>query len=89
MLYRFVPVWRRLDGGTLVVYRCFEVLGHGFVVQSRDNCYPERSDCLATMSTHDLQFLRLLAEEAPERRSSVHACLQSAIESFDAAFGNQ
>jgi hypothetical protein len=82
-LYRYVPVWKRTADG-LVLYRCFEVVGLGYTVQSKDFFGAGR---LITNTAHlESQFLELLWEQAPEERSKVKPTIQDAVESFDAYF---
>jgi hypothetical protein len=82
-LYRYVPVWRR-ESGVLILYRCFEVFGKGYSVQSKDWFRP--GDTAEGVSKLERQFEELLAEQAPDERSGVYASLEAAIEAFDADF---
>lgn len=83
-LYRYTPIWSRSAKG-LILYRCFDVIGEGFTVQSKDFFSPATTEKIAASET---QFLELLNEEAPELRSATHPTIQGAIESFDAEFSN-
>ncbi len=81
-LYRYIPIWSRTAQG-LVLYRCFEVIGDGFTVQSKDLLSPATASNIAAS---EAQFLELLTEAAPEVRSETHPTIQQAILSFDAKF---
>jgi hypothetical protein len=84
-LYRAIDVWRRLDGGRAVRYRCFEVLPDGgFCVQSADFYGGERRDDHAAML--DRQHVELLLEQAPDDRVRTHPTLEAAIEQHDKEF---
>jgi hypothetical protein len=82
-LYRYIPIWRRTPGG-IVLYRCFEILGKGFTVQSKDYFWP---DSIEKESLNmDKQFLELLREQAPEERSGKWASIEEAIQGFEDSF---
>ena len=85
LLYRYVPVWSRVEG-KLVLYRCFEVIGQGFTVQSRDNLYANGTS--EDRVRLESQFLELLFEEAPEVRSPIFPSISETINAFDADFGS-
>jgi hypothetical protein len=87
-LYRSIDVWRRLPD-SLARYRCFEVLpAKGYCVQSADFYRPGQP---AEVRVRELeaQYLELLAEEAPERRSKPYPTLELAIEAHDREFGQR
>jgi hypothetical protein len=81
-LYLYIPVWRRLVDGRLALYRCFEVLGQGHVVQSQDSVDVGGSNDFLNRR----QFIELLSEQAPEVRSCPAVSLDQAIADFDADF---
>jgi len=83
--YRSFSVWKRLGGGRLARYRCFEVLETGkFCVQS---CDFYRTPCERSDIDHlDSQFLELLAEEAPDVRHGSFSTLEEAISDHDQNF---
>lgn len=86
MIYKSIDVWKRLGTSRLVRYRCFEVLPEGgFCVQSADYYDAPFSD--PRREDHDKQFLELLAEDAPEKRSMSSPTIEGAIDSYDAEFG--
>ena len=88
MTYERIDIYRRFPSGSeLVVYRCLRLLsGHGYVVQSADRI---RLPVMAgTLVEHEKQFCELLAEEAPEVRSTPYPTLEEAIRAFDEYFGN-
>jgi hypothetical protein len=82
-LYRYVPIWSRASKG-LVLYRCFEVLGLGFTVQSKDHfsVAPEPGVYLQLHS----QFLELFTEQAPELRFPCEPTIEAAVAAFDSCF---
>jgi hypothetical protein len=81
-LYRYIPVWERVEG-RLSLYRVFEVIGRGFVVQSQDYFDARMVDDDRQL---EQQFLQLLLDEAPESRMPPQPTIQEAIEDFDRAF---
>jgi len=82
-LYEAIDVWRRAADRTLIRYRCFRVHPDGgYCVQSADY-YREGDTNRAQLED---QFLELLAEEPPDRRSRSSPDLSSAIEAFDSDF---
>ncbi|AXQ30478.1 hypothetical protein D0B54_18130 [Solimonas sp. K1W22B-7] len=82
-IYRYMPVWARSNEG-LVLYRCFEVIGHGFTVQSKDFFpLPHEAERAAQLES---QFHELLFEQAPEQRFPIEPTVQAAIEAFNAHF---
>ena len=87
-MYKSIDIWKRLDGKTLVRYRCFEILtSNRFCVQSSDYYYlPLDAPQLARS---DRQFLELLIGEAPEVRTETYPTLEEAIRMHDLEFGNQ
>lgn len=82
-LYRYIPVWRRVDNGT-VLYRCFEIIGQGFVVQSKDFFTIENAT--KQRVAMEAQFIELLIEEAPERRGNLQNTIEAAVLDFDSQF---
>ena len=84
-LYRYIPVWKR-TATEIVLYRCFEVPGLGFSVQSAD--YFQVTNLSGDMERSEKQFLELLLEEAPELRSKPEATVELAIKRFDEDFEN-
>jgi len=77
IFYKEHRVWKR-KGDQLILFRCFELLPEGgFCVQSSDTFhkmeYKERSDFF------DRQFIELLVDEAPEKRSGLFSTLAEAI----------
>jgi hypothetical protein len=85
--YRAIDVWARKDEGTLVRYRCVEVLPvGGYCVQSAD-FYNLPYDKVES-DRLDKQFVELLAEEAPDSRSGVFSSLSEAIRAFVVEFGS-
>lgn len=84
-LYRYIPVWRRSPNGA-TLYRCFEILGQGFTVQSRYYYRPQDIQDPKQALSHNAQFLELFMEEAPEARSHIYPTIEEAIEKFDDGF---
>jgi hypothetical protein len=87
-MYKSIDIWKRLDGKTLVRYRCFEILASNrFCVQSSD--YYHLPLDVSQLAQSDRQFLELLIEEAPEARAETYLTLEEAIRMHDLEFGNQ
>lgn len=87
-LYRYIPIFRRCKNG-LRLYRVFEKLGQGYVVQSRDFLYADEGR--EQRQRLDGQMLELLMEEAPDTRAA-QACaatIEDAIAAFDADFSDE
>jgi hypothetical protein len=83
--YKAIDVWSRRDRGTIVRYRCFQLLPDGgYSVQSADHYHaPFRDDRPAQ---HEKQFLELFLQEAPEVRAPLLPTLLEAIRAFDRDF---
>jgi len=87
-MYKSIDIWKRLDGKTLVRYRCFEILASNrFCVQSSDYYYLPFDE--PQLSQSDRQFLELLIGEAPEARAETYPTLEEAIRMHDRDFGNK
>jgi hypothetical protein len=83
--YKAIDVWSRKDEGTIVRYRCFQLLPDGgFSVQSADYYNAPFRD--AQPEQHEKQFLELFLEEAPELRSPMLPTIIEAIRPFDRDF---
>lgn len=81
-LYRTIDVWERKDNGTVVRYRCFESLDSGrFSVQSADFYHDGKST-----ANLDNQFVELITEQDPSKRSGEHATLKAAIDAHNREF---
>ncbi len=81
-LYRAIDVWERKNNGTVVRYRCFESLDSGmFSVQSADFYHDGKSP-----ADLDNQFVELLTEQDPSKRSGEHATLKAAIDAHNREF---
>lgn len=85
MIYKAIDVWKRLNGGRLVRYRCFELHPDGgYCVQSAD-FYDSPAD--PTQVRHlESQYLELLSEEAPDSRSGAFRTIEEAIAGHDEEF---
>lgn len=79
-LYRHVPVWIRTPKGC-ALYQCVELLGRGFMVQSKDYFY--EGDVAQGIAHSQRQFVELLIESAPEDRTTVYPTLEEAIAQFE------
>jgi len=87
-LFRTVDVWKRLDSGGAVCYRCFELLPSGsFCVQSAD--YYDNGEVAEATQKFSKQYLELFLEEYPNIRSEVFDSLEEAIYRFDADFSDE
>jgi hypothetical protein len=83
--YKVIDVWSRRDEGTVVRYRCFQMLPDGgYTVQSAD--YYNAPFREARAAQHEKQFLELFSEEAPRLRSPLFPTLMEAIFAFDRDF---
>lgn len=83
-LYEQIDVWRRLDRGGLMCYRCFRLLSTGrYYVQSAD--FPTTSQ----LRNLEHMFLEWLEEIAPDKRNPGYATLLEAIAAHDAKHGIQ
>ncbi|HBN53384.1 MAG TPA: hypothetical protein DD456_04920 [Stenotrophomonas sp.] len=82
-LYRYIPIWRRVQNGA-VLYRVFEVVGIGFTVQSKD-FFPAQAPVGAQASL-EAQFLELLIEQDPHDRFGTSATIETAVSAFDQYF---
>ena len=77
-LFKFFDVWERSEKDYAIRYRCFEVLGeHKFGVQNADFLRHPISN--AQQIDFDNQFLELLIEVSPEKRTEVYPTLEEAI----------
>lgn len=85
-MYRAFDVWKRGGSHLLVRYRCFEDLGTGmFCVLSADFYKsPVTDDRVLELET---QYLELLIEESPFKRSGAFATLEEAILDHVETFG--
>lgn len=85
LMYRSFDVWCPMDKGSLVRYRCFEVIPLGkFCVQSKD-FYRKPVD-ESTVQQLDFQFLELLLEELPDARSEMFDSVAAAIQAHESEF---
>ena len=82
-LYRYIPVWTR-SNDQLSLYRVVEIIGVGFVVQSRDFLSHDASP--DQVLQRERQFLELLSELPPEQRAEPRATVQAAIADFNTKF---
>jgi hypothetical protein len=83
--YKAIDVWSRRDEGTVVRYRCFQLLPDGgYSVQSAD--YYKAPFLDSRPAKHEKQFLELLLEEDPKVRSPLFRTLVEAIRAFDREF---
>lgn len=83
----YIPIdlWRYLEDGRLVCYRCFRVLpGDLYCVQSADFFTPPISEQQRAFSRG--QFYELLGEERPDERSECFASIEEAIEEHNRSF---
>lgn len=84
-LYKLINVFRRLDEGELIVYRCFMKLPDlGYSIQSADRIrLPLQGTELALF---DDQLWELLIEEAPDSRGGLFSTIEEAITDFERVF---
>ena len=77
--YKEINIWERHSDSEAVCYRCFEILPEGkYCVQSSD--FFRKATSPKHLTQLERQFIELLIEEAPEKRSPVFPTLQEAIE---------
>ena len=82
-LYKTIEVWERNDTRKVVRYRCFESLETGrYCVQSADFYHQGH----ATPNV-ERQFIELLTEQDPAKRSGDHDTLAGAIAAHKREFG--
>ena len=86
-LYEALDVWKRVSRTRIVRYRCFRELSSGlYSVQSADFY---RIPWDAKQVAHlERQYLELLAEQAPDERTSGFDSLEAAIEAHDRDFAS-
>lgn len=82
-LYRYIPIWRRVQSGA-VLYRVFEVIGIGFTVQSKD--YFHTGAPVGATASMEAQFLELLIEQDPHHRFGTSSTIEAAVLAFDQYF---
>jgi hypothetical protein len=88
-LYKAIDVWKRASGEVLVCYRCFELILASedeprFCVQNADHYYS--SDAGKNYEFFQRNFLELLFEQAPSKRSRVFKTIDEAIRDFEHDF---
>lgn len=77
-IFKFFDVWERSEKDCAIRYRCFEVLGERkFGVQNTDYLRYPISE--AQRIDFDNQFLELLIEVSPEKRTEVYPTIEEAI----------
>ena len=80
-MYESVDVWKRVDEQMLARYRCFRSLENNkYYVQSFD--YYRVPFDAAQIAFLDNQFLELMVEESPDKRSDGFDSLDEAIEKY-------
>ena len=85
-MYRAFDVWMRSGSHLLMRYRCFEDLETGLFCVLSVNFYksPVTDDRVLELET---QYLELLLEESPFKRSGAFATLEEAILDHTETFG--
>ena len=76
-------IWHRCTDN-LLLYRVVEILGVGFVVQSRDFIYPDAAQ--ERIHRLDRQFEELMFEMPPELRMRPRSSIKEAVAEFDRQF---
>jgi len=86
VLFKTIDVWKRVDGGGAIRYRCFELIPEGrFCVQSADFYRPGHDD--QSTESLDKQFRELFLEQSPDERAQrTFASLEEAIANHDEEF---
>ena len=85
MLFAEVRVWKRLDDGPLVLYRCVrQVRGGLYAVQSADVFGATAG--AQPLAESDARFVELLRDTSPRERCSWHDTGESAIAAHDRDF---
>ena len=82
-LYRYIPIWQRNEDH-VCLYRVVEIVGIGFVVQSRD--FFHRDSDTNHFSQLDQQFVELLMDMPPEKRMPPQSSIQQAVADFEKKF---
>ena len=85
MLFAEVKVWKRLDDGRLVLYRCIQHVGGGlYAVQSAD--FFSAAAGGQALAESDARFIELLRDTSALERCSWHDDLESAVAAHDRDF---
>jgi hypothetical protein len=88
MMYRSIDIWARREDGTVVRYRCFELLpDRTYCVQSADFFRLPLDD--NQVRQLDRQFMELLLEEPPEIRAGAYSTIAEAIAAHDRDFSDE
>ena len=86
VLYQELTVWKRIDDGAAVRYRCLRSLAtNKYLVQSAD-FYRLPLDH-QQISTFEAQFVELLCESDPAERAGEFDSLEEAIDAHERGFG--
>jgi hypothetical protein len=85
---RTVDVWKRLEKGRAVRYRCFQDLTNGrFCVQSAD--FFQEPVCNEWIMQLEKQSIELLIEDDPFTRAGSFASLEEAIAAHERDFASE
>lgn len=86
-LFKAFDVWKHIENGKILRYRCFEVLPQKkFCVQSVDFYYLPIDE--KQVKNLEKQFLELLLESSPNDRSKLYDSVEEAIQAHDQMFDN-
>jgi len=84
---RAIDVWKRLEKGRAVRYRCFENLANGrFSVQSAD--FFQKPVTAEKLRQSDQQFVELLLEDDPFKRAGSFPSLEEALAAHEQKFAS-
>lgn len=84
-LYKAIDIWKRMGNGSVVRFRCFEILGENqFCVQSADFFHLPIDE--KQMKYLDNHYIELFIEDAPDERSDTYPSLEEAIAAHEIIF---
>lgn len=86
-LYKQIDVWKKIDVGCAIKFRCFENLEKKmFCVQSADYFYISKDE--KQFYDSERQLIELFIEELPDNRSKLFSTLEDAIAFYFEEFCN-
>lgn len=84
-LYKPIDVWKKQENSSLIIFRCFEIVGKNrFVVQSVD-FFHDLPD-FSSLNLFEKQQIELFIETLPNKRSKSYSSLEKAIASYKKNF---
>jgi hypothetical protein len=77
-MYKTIDIWKRINEGQAVRYRCFQRLKDGFYCVQSADFYSLPLDEVQVRYL-EKQFLEFLIEEEPDQRAEMYKTLEEAI----------